>query len=553
MKVHALVAAICLLSRAPAAQTPAADALASRVDALFAEYDRPDSPGCAVGVYRDGRIVYAHGYGLANLEQGVAITPRTVFYIGSVSKQFTAFCVALSAQQGKLALDDDVRKYVPELPDYGAPMEIRHLLHHTSGLREKWLLLQLAGWRDGDRVTQHDIVDLACRQRALDFAPGARHSYCNTGYDLLSTIVERASGEPLSQYARENLFGPLGMEDSRFVDDRTALVARRAQAYDAREGGGFGLDVPNVETTGSGSVYSTIEDLARWDGNFVTAQVGGRALLEQVQTPGALDDGTPLDYAFGLTVDRERGLKRVWHNGALAGFRSMFVRYPEQHLSVAVLSNLASTDATALGLRTAEIYLGDALGPVVEPAPVVQPAPVSVPAAELAACAGLYVEESLGLVRRVAVVDGKLFYRRSAGDETELIPLGAGRFEWKGVPRRVELVFEPGRMTFPGDDPPSVFRRVEPVARLEDAALARYAGTFLGPELDATWTLVVRDGRLFLQRQRFEDEPLEPLYADAFTDGALLFRFTRGETGAVSGFSITMPGARGLRFDRATR
>ncbi|HEX7186254.1 MAG TPA: serine hydrolase [Thermoanaerobaculia bacterium] len=553
-KVCLLVLAILLVFGASSAQTSAPDPLASRVDAVFAEYDKPDSPGCAVGVYRDGRTAYSRGYGMANLEHGIPITPRTVFYTGSVSKQFTAFSVALLAQQGKISLDDDVRKYVPELPDYGTPITIRHLIHHTSGLREKWLILQLAGWREGDLVTQRDIVDLASRQKALNFKPGDQHSYSNTGYDLLSTLVERASGKPLSEYARENLFAPLGMKDSRYVDDRTAIVPRRAHAYAPRDGGGFGLDLPNVETTGSGSVYSTIEDLARWDENFVTAKVGGKTLLEQVQTPGVLNDGTKLDYAFGLGVDQDRGLKRVWHNGALAGFRAMFLQYPEQHLSVAVLCNLGSADPDTLALRTAEIYLADKLGPSPAPPQAAEPAAVPVSAAELDRFAGLYFDEEGGLVRRIAVKDGKAFYQRGPGNETELIPVGPGRFAMKGVPQRVDLIFEPGRMTFQtAGQPPTLFRAVEPVASLDAAALARYAGTYASDELGATWTLAVRDGRLVFQRQRFEDEPLTPAFTDAFTAGGLLFRFARGEGGAVTGFSASTSGVRDIRFVRVER
>ena len=553
-KICLLVLAVLLVSGTSSAQASTPDPLASRVDAVFAEYDKPDSPGCAVGVYRDGRIAYSRGYGMANLEHGVPITPRTVFYTGSVSKQFTGFSMALLAQQGKISLDDDVRKYVPELPDYGTPITVRHLIHHTGGLREKWLILQLAGWRDGDLVTQRDIVDLASRQKALNFKPGDQHSYSNTGYDLLSTIVERASGKPLSEYARESLFGPVGMKDSRYVDDRATIVPRRAHAYSPRDGGGFGLDLPNVETTGSGSVYSTVEDLARWDENFVTAKVGGKTLLEQVQTPGVLNDGTKLDYAFGLGVDEYRGLKRVWHNGGLAGFRATFMRFPEQHLSVAVLCNLASVDSDALTLRTVEVYLADKLGPPPAPAQAAEPVAIPVAAADLGRYAGLYFEEAAGLVRRIVIKDGKAFYQRGPGNESELIPVAPGRFVMKGVPVRVDLAFEPGRMTFQAaGQPPSLFRRVEPFASPDAAALARYAGTFAGDELGVTWTLVVRDGRLVLQRQRFEDEPLEPAFADAFTAGGIFFRFARGEGGAVTGFSATTPGARDLRFVKVAR
>jgi CubicO group peptidase (beta-lactamase class C family) len=254
----ALVFALTLLSGATtslrAAAAPAD--LAARIDPIFKDF-RSDGPGCAVGVMRDGALVFAKGYGLADLEHGAPITPKTTFYIGSVSKQFTAMTVAHLARQGKLSLDDEVRKHVPEVPDFGTPMTVRHLIHHTSGLREKWSLLALSDWRECDLVTLGDILDLIHRQRTLNFRPGDEHLYSNTGYDLLAVLVERVAGKPLREAAQEAFFSPLGMKDTVFGDDRTRIVPRRAVAYEPREGGGFVIDMPNVETVGSGGLYTT--------------------------------------------------------------------------------------------------------------------------------------------------------------------------------------------------------------------------------------------------------------------------------------------------------
>jgi CubicO group peptidase (beta-lactamase class C family) len=550
--VLALVLALLAFRAAAAASDP----LTAKVDAVFADYAKPDSPGCALGVYKDGRIAYSHGYGMASLENGIPITPKTVFYIGSVSKQFTAFAVALLAKQGKLSLDDDVRKYIPELPDYGTPITIRHLIHHTSGLREKWVLLQLAGWREGDVVTLQDVLDLASRQRALNIKPGDEHLYSNTGYDLLAVLVQRVTGTSLREYAQAQIFGPLGMKDSLFNDDRNRVIPRKASAYAPREGGGFQLDMPNVDTVGSGGVYTTIEDLALWDESFYTGKLGGKALIEQVETPGRLNSGAAMEYAFGLGVDQYRGLRRVWHNGALAGYRAMLMRYPEQHLSVALLCNNGDIDPDTLALKVADIYLADryAADPPPPPPVAAPPQAITLSAQDLAWPAGLYYGPADNLVRRILVRDGKLIYHRTPQNETELAPLGPRRFVMIGPPVRTEVAFEPGpdgapaRMTVTsGGAPPTLFQAVTPAAT-DPATLGRYAGTYASDELGTTYTLAARDGKLFLQRRKFEDEEITPAFVDAFNAGGLFFRFERGPGGEIQGFSASGGGVRDIRF-----
>lgn len=563
------LAVVCalLLSTALAAQTqpssPSADPLAAKVDAVFAAYAKPDVPGCAVGVYRDGKIAFSKGYGAANLEHGIPITPKTVFYIGSVSKQFTAAAVALLARQGKISLDDDVRKHVPEVPDFGTPITIRQLIHHTSGLKEKWDLLLLSGWREGDLVTQKDMLDLIRRQKTLNFKPGDEHLYSNTGYDLLAIVVERASGKPLREYARENLFAPLGMNDTRYVDDRTEILPRRAMAYAPRPGCGFATDVPHVETVGSGGLYSTIEDLARWDESFVTGRVGGREWLEEIQTPGTLNDGTKLDYAFGLGVDEDRGLRRVWHNGALAGFRAFYGRYPSEHLSVALLCNEGSVLVDTLAGQVADVYLAGRFKES-PPPPAPQPAPpaatVRLSEKDLTRVTGSYLAEKTSTARRILLRDGKLFYHRGAGNESELAPLTADRFQMVGVPVRVEVRFEPPgaarpeRMIFAAEgQEPSVFVPVPPPAETPEA-LAAYAGTYASDELAATWTLAVEDGRLVASRDRAGELTLSPLAADMFAAaGGLPVRFLRADDGRVTGFRVDTTQARDVRFARQGR
>jgi CubicO group peptidase (beta-lactamase class C family) len=398
--------------------------LDSRVDAVFQEYDRSDSPGCAVGVYRDGTLAYARGFGSANLEHGIPITPDTVFYVGSVSKQFTAMSVALAAREGKLSLDDPARKFLPELPDFGKPVTIRHFIHHTSGLREKWDLLGMSGWRDGDVVTPEDVLDRASRQRELNFPPGTEHLYNNTGYDLLSLVILRATGKTLAEYARERIFEPLEMKDTRFVDDRTAVIPRRASGYAPAGEGRYRVDLPNVTTTGSGSVYTTVKDLALWDESFYSGKLGGEDLTTLVETPGTLQDGTPLTYAFGLTVDTFQGLRRVAHGGALAGYRAQITRFPEKRFTVTALCNLGTANPSALATRVAEIYLG--LPPEPDESNE-QPEPADYAPDEVESYGGVYESPELGVSWTLAA--GKtLVLKRWRFEDEILEPISRDEF-----------------------------------------------------------------------------------------------------------------------------
>jgi CubicO group peptidase (beta-lactamase class C family) len=340
-----------------------ADSLQMQVDKVFALYDKPDSPGCALGLIRDGAFIYRRGYGSANLELGVPITTKTVFDIGSTSKQFTAASIVLLAQQGKLALDDDIRKYVPEMPTYSRPVTIRHLLHHTSGIRDYLTLMSLRGVATEDLTDDEDALSIITKQKEINFSPGDEHLYSNSGYFLLSVIVKRASGKTLREFARENIFEPLGMHDTHFHDDHTMIVRGRATGYAPKEGGGFQIDMSDFEQTGDGAVMTTVEDLFRWDQNFYRPVVGGQAMVNQLQATGTLSGGKALTYAFGLSVSQYRGLPAVSHGGAWAGYRAELLRFPGENLSVICLCNLGNSNPGMLSRKVAEIYLAGKLGP----------------------------------------------------------------------------------------------------------------------------------------------------------------------------------------------
>jgi len=433
--------ALPIAARFAPAQAPSPDTSArGRVDRVFAAYDRTDSPGCAVGVYRDGRVAYARGYGMANLELNVALTPQSVFDIGSTSKQFTATSVVLLAQQGKLSLDDDIRKHIPELPNYGKTITIRHILTHTSGIRDYLTLWGLVGVDDADLTTEDDALQLIVRQRELNFMPGEQWLYSNSGFFLASVIVKRVSGKSLAQFAEEQIFRPLGMTHTRYNDDHMAVIPNRATGYTSRPGGGFATDMSNFEQTGDGAVQTSIEDLIKWDENFYHPTVGGDALLKALQTVAVLNDGKKQTYALGLTVDGYRGLRTVSHGGSWAGYRAELMRFPDQHFSVATLCNLAGTNPTLLSRRVAEVFLGDKMTPAADVAAAggqSRPQPPSSTwspaAAELARFAGTYYSPELETTYTLRVENDKLLLVRRREAPVQLTPTSADAFRARGL------------------------------------------------------------------------------------------------------------------------
>lgn len=532
------------------------------VDAVFARFDKPDSPGCALAVIRDGQIVYKHGYGMSNLEYGIPISPSSIFHIASISKEFTAMAALMLAQQGKLSLDDDVRKYVPEVPDFGQRITIRHLIHHTSGLRDQWSLLELAGWREDDVITEGDILDLISRQKALNFNPGDEHLYSNTGYTLLAVIVKRVSGQSLREFADANIFKPLGMSRTHFHDDHSMLVKDRTSAYQPRPAGGLKVSIPVFDTYGATSLFTTVEDMAKWDQNFVDKKVGGEKVIEQMLTPGVLNSGKKLTYAFGLSLGEYKGLKTVGHGGSDAGYRADFIRFPDQRFSVVCFCNVSTANPSMLTRRVADIYLADKLKQE-PPRPAATAPPVIAVAdqpteQELASKAGVYTERKSEMTLRLEMRNGKLTALFGGG--FPLVPLAKNRFQVLGAPATV--TFEgvtdghPQRMLVlnDGEKEALVFEYVEVTASPNPAQLVEFAGAYYSEELDTRYTVIVKDEKLAVRRRKFEDVALVPKSADEFTLADVgTIRFLRDPQKRVSGFEINAGRVRHLLFSRESR
>ena len=448
------VAAVALLSLLPSVGAWGADSIPA-IDNVFSDLDGTHSPGCALGVARDGEFIYRRGYGMASLEHGVPITPETLFYAGSVSKEFVAASIVLAAEQGRLHLNDDVHKHIPELPDYGYKITLLHLIHHTSGLRDYLGLLQLAGKPAEDVLDKEEMLALIVRQKRLNFEPGSQYLYSNSGYFLLAEILHRATGLTLREFAEKNIFHPLGMSATRFHDNRLEIVPRRAFAYAPAKDGGFELNwSSNFDQVGSGGLVTSVDDMLGWERNFLEPRIGSAKFLDTIQTPDNLStsaDDPDAHYAFGLVFSQYRGLKTVSHGGAMFGFRAAFLRFPEERFAVICLCNVANADPTGRAFRVADFFLADRLGPPQSeqhqnqaPADETPTLSSRVSAADLAKLAGTYHSEELNASYRFAVEDGRLVF---TGNKTlparPLDPVGVDRFRASGEVIDLEFTFTP--------------------------------------------------------------------------------------------------------------
>ena len=536
-----LVSVLSLTAAASFAQQDASD-LQRKVDQIFAAYDKPDSPGCALGVVRNGEFIYKKGYGTASLELGVPITPQSVFYMGSVSKQFTAASVVLAAEQGFLSLDDDIRKFVPELPSYGKPITLREMLHHTSGFRDVLGLLLLAGRNFEDIHPTAELLDLLSRQKALNYQPGEEFLYSNTNYFLMSVVIHRATGKTLTQFADENIFKPLGMTHTRFYEDHTVVVPGRIPAYEPLSGNSFRIDwSTNFDKVGDGGLLSSVDDLLLWDRNFYDNKLGKGTLLKEMQTQGVLNNGKQIEYALGLFLSKYRGLPIVEHGGALFGYRTELLRFPQQKFSVITLCNLGTSNPNSLSYKVADLYLSAQLSP--------EPSASAAASVDAQPFAGWYRNLDSHSVLQLSVVDVEL---EAFGAHFK--PRDAAHFVAAAGP---EMAFDrqPNsgmRLTLSFKDAsPQIFERYEPI-KASAEKFTQYIGEYTSAELQATYRFAVKDGKLTLATNWREPAVLESTVLDEFQGPfgtAIVFR--RDAAGHITGCELFAGRVRNIAFTKS--
>lgn len=522
------------------------------IDALFEELKAPGSPGAAVGIYRGGRVVFAKGYGLADLESGAPITPQTPFHVASMSKQFAAFAIALLARDGKVDLDADVRTYLPYFPDLGVKITTRQLIWHTSGLRDQMTLFLLGGHDIRDVLRQEHVIEMVKRQQALEFAPGTNFKYSNTGYTLLAEIVRAVTGKTLRQFTAERMFIPLGMKHTFFYDDVREVVPGRAHSFYRDADGPWQRYLLNLEMVGASNLITTIDDLALWAGNFSKPRVGDAALIEQITRGGTLNDGTPTHYGFGLfepfIFDAPlAGRRAIGHSGSDAMFFTYFVYYPEHDVAIAMLANTPTEVAGRIN-AIADLYLPPNKTPVNKvPDVVAQPAP-----AQLDRLVGTYLHpanRSVTLERKGNRLVGRERYSNEVFDVVfhadGSFEVGARRRHYYRAVRAKNGQVEALDRVFISGVPGERFKRVTRVTS-RPAELARLAGDYHSEELDITYTVAVEQGQLVMRSMRLVD-PIRLTQVtthrfDSETFRPSLASFEADASGQVTGLTIDAVG-----------
>jgi CubicO group peptidase (beta-lactamase class C family) len=525
------------------------------VDALFSEWNKPDSPGCAIAIIHRGHPLYRRGYGMANLEHAIPITEKSVFDIGSISKQFVAMCIALLARQGKLSLDDEIQKYIPELRNYEYPITIRHLIHHTSGLRDYLTLMDLAGLRFENEYPDEEIIGLIARQKALNFRPGEEFLYCNSGYLLLAEIIKKSSGLSLRAFADESIFAPLEMKNTFFHDDFSEIVKNRAVGYSPVESGGFRINMSIFDVVGDGGVHSTIEDLCLWDANFYHNIIGGygQHLIEDITSPGKLNSGKALDYAFGIGISTYRGLKTIGHGGAWMGYRSEMTCFPEQQFSVICLSNTIIVNLNRLVMQISEIFLAEEFTAPEAKNPESQQQFIEIESSEMEAKNGFYRNVKSGAIWKLAAQSGGLMVEVSEM-RFKITPTSLRHYRSVDIPFEICVEFQ----IHPQPSPVLMYVRIEGGQRyvlekidtvpLDTEQLADYSGYYYSEELCRHFQFLKECDSLILNRKNSKREHLEVVSRDLFKGVFHSFEFIRNENNEIEGFNLGTERVKNIHF-----
>jgi CubicO group peptidase (beta-lactamase class C family) len=528
--------------------------LEKEIDEIAKSFVQPGQPGATVAVAIGDKIVFSKGYGSANPEYEIANTPNTIFHVASVSKQFTAFAIALLADQGKISLDDDIRKHLPELHDFGHKITIKHLVHHTSGLRDQWNLLALAGWRLDDVITKNQVLRLISHQDELNVKPGEEYNYCNTGYTLMGEIVSRVSGKSFPDWCSENIFKPLQMDNTLFYDDHEKIVKNRAYSfYDSPDG--LKKSVLSYANAGATSLFTTAEDLTKWSNNFYTMKVGNAKVMKQMEERGILNKGDTISYAFGQDISKYKGIRTIAHSGGDAGYRSYLLRFPEQKYSVIVLSNMASFNPGKMAYKIADVCLKGILKEDAKKEEAKKTAEsFKVSEALLNLYEGQY-QLTPDMVVTFKIDNGKLT-AQATGQSSFVLTASS----------ETDFVFAPAeiRITFPkavdkavnhfefkqGGGKTMVAPRVPPFDS-KSVNLANYVGTYYSPELQTSYKMELKENVLTATHIRHEPAELTITGKDKFSTNVWFMskiEFVRGADAVVTGFKVSSGRVKNVRF-----
>lgn len=531
----------------------------AKIDTLFKDANT-STPGAAIGVIKDGKLIYANGYGMADLEHDVKLSPRSVFYMASVSKQFVTMAILLLEEQGKLDLDDEVQKYLPDFPRYDAPLTIRNFIHHTSGLRDNLTLWNLAGKDIYDHVDKQAIYEMIKRQRELNFTPGEKYLYSNSCYFMLAMMIEKISGMSIREFAEKNMFGPLGMKNTHFHDDQYHIVKNRVFSY-APSKNGFRNLIMRYDLVGSGGLYSNVEDMLLWDQNFYNNKLGKGTpdLITKMNQDGKLNDGKSAGYAFGVQNGSYKGLKTVSHGGSLAGYRTHYVRFPDQKFSVVVLGNSANFLSGPNAYKIADIMMPNefvAQTDTKSDAKRKLPEPIKLSREQLDKFSGSYWDSDEMVSWKTFIKDEKLFVDIDGNTEIELIPIGVHEFTGKGFPPSTGIKFEKAEgdrynFLFTQGGESVKFESYKPAAYSANE-LEKFSGSYFSDELNVNYLLKLEEGKLILYINDKKISEIKPVMKNIFQGGgSSVISFETDSSGATLGFKLDAGRVKNLKFKRS--
>ncbi|TLV02220.1 serine hydrolase [Dyadobacter luticola] len=531
-----------------------------KIDALFKEWDKAGMPGVAVGVVHGGKLIYAKGFGEADLETGVKITPETIFHVASVSKQFTAFAVVMLAEQGKLSLDDDIRKYLPEIPDFGKTITIRQLAHHTSGLRDQWNLLAMAGWQLDDVITKQHVFNLITRQRELNFEPGSAHSYCNTGYTLLAEIVSRVTKQPFDYWMERNVFKQLGLKNTLFYDNQEKIVKGRAYSFHRTPGAMgptmFSKSILSYGNVGATSLFTTVNDMALWIDNFKNPQVGTQATIKQMLEKGRLNKGDTIQYAFGLVHGMYKGLSYFGHGGADAGYRSNIAYFPKEDYGFIVLSNQAEFDGGKKVFEMVDVLLPNSIKEDKAVAKTPEKKEVKFDSLLFGPYMGTYALTEAPGVKLTFKKEGSTYTAQVTGQPWfPIFPSSDSTFFWKVVDAAVTFHKskdkQVSRITLhQNGDHPATRSETEVAATFP---LEQYAGRYYSPELETFYIIEAKDKALKIRHVHHGEADLNVVSKDKLSSSWWFvgsIDMIRDASGNVSGLKMSNGRVMNLRFKK---
>lgn len=503
-----------------------------KIEKLFEFYN--NIPGSQLAVSRNGQIIFSKAWGMADMEHDVPLTTTSVTEAGSVSKQFTAACILLLEQQGKLSLEDDVRKYIPELPDYGTVIKLRHMMQHTSGLRDWGSIAAMAGWpRSTKTYDNNDALLISSKQKALNHVPGAEYIYSNSNYNLFAVIIERVSGMPLADFSRKYIFDPAGMKLTQWRDDHRRIVKNRAIAYDPG-GTGYQTNMPNEYVYGNGGLLTTAEELLQWNYYYLNGKLGGSSLLEKQLYSYPFNNGNKNGYAAGLFIQTTNGWKDITHSGATAGYRADLHYFPDLGLSIAWLSNNSKSTSV----------MNDVINLFVPKKPVTPQAPptaFTIAATTLNGYAGWYRNERNGDGLELTIKEGNLMVQNQ-----KLTPLSNTYF---AIGQSHFLFREKGfHLVNASND--TIFFFSVPNTSLSSTALQEYSGEYASEETESRLNILIKDGKLLIKLKPSSHITLTPTYKDGFTSPAGTIYFERDKKGKITAMKISVSRARNVMFKK---